>query len=159
MSSGVKKKTSYLNEGVCCTKNYWSLSNCRYVKVTPYMGIYIILETGIRVFFMYFLSLKSKVQKKNKLIGFTAEKTMYLILSPKNNFNKNLHIHIMILKQTDRNQSQLKHFKYHLLSHVVLGYSPVTRTIVSWGRRDMVVEWVVMLGSTLRRQLLLQDLW
>lgn len=59
-----KKNPSYLNEGVCCTKNYWSLSNCRYVKVTPYMGIYIILETGIRVFFMYFLSLKSKVQKK-----------------------------------------------------------------------------------------------
>lgn len=64
-----KKKTSYLNERVCCTKNYWSLSNCRYVKVTPYMGIYIILETGIRVFFMYFLSLKSKVQKKINLLA------------------------------------------------------------------------------------------
>ena len=63
-----KKNPSYLYEGVCCTKNYWSLSNCRYVKVTPYMGIYIILETGIRVFFMYFLSLKSKVQKKINLL-------------------------------------------------------------------------------------------
>ena len=31
------------------------------------MGIYIILETGIRVFFMYFLSLKSKVQEKINL--------------------------------------------------------------------------------------------
>ena len=44
------------------------------------MGIYIILETGIRVFFMYFLSLKSKVQKKIRTIS-----------------KKNLHIHIMIL--------------------------------------------------------------
>ena len=43
-----KKKNLLLEWGGVCTKNYWSLSNCRYVKVTPYMGIYIILETGIR---------------------------------------------------------------------------------------------------------------
>lgn len=158
MSSGVKKNPPTWMRG-CVAQ--------RIIGVFPTVDMLKLLHIWAFTSFLRLVSACSSCifsawrvkSRKNKLIGFTAEKTMYSILSPKNNFNKNLHIHIMILKQTDRNQSQLKHFKYHLLSHVVLGYSPVTRTTVSWGRRDMVVEWVVMLDSTLRRQLLLQDLW